>query len=123
MVSVGKLKAGRERYYLDQVQHPGRAQAIASGAEDYYVGGHESEGEWTGRAAATLGVEGVVSGQALHRLLAGEHPLDGSQLKRSGSVAAFDVPSRRPRASACCSASATRRCNPRSATRTAERSP
>src|SRR3954447_7471578 len=91
MVSVGKLKAGRERYYLDQVQHPGRAQAIASGAEDYYVGGHESEGEWTGRAAATLGVEGVVSGQALHRLLAGEHPLDGSQLKRSGSVAAFDV--------------------------------
>ena len=38
MVSVGKLKAGQARYYLDQAEtHPNAASALASGAEDYYV--------------------------------------------------------------------------------------
>jgi hypothetical protein len=41
MVSIGKLGAGQERYYLDKV---------AEGAEDYYSG--EAEGYWLGEAAA-----------------------------------------------------------------------
>jgi conjugative relaxase-like TrwC/TraI family protein len=92
MVSVGKLRAGQARYYLDQAEvQPSRAAALASGAEDYYVGGPEAAGEWLGRGARALGLDGVVDGEELHRLLAGEDPLSGAELRRSGSVAAFDV--------------------------------
>ena len=55
MVSVGKLKAGQARYYLDQAEpHPSQAAALASGAEDYYVGGTEAAGRWLGRGAPSL---------------------------------------------------------------------
>ena len=71
MVSVGKLKAGQARYYLDQAEpHPSAAQAVASGAEDYYVGGTEAAGEWRGRGADLLGVRGTVDAGPLHRVLA-----------------------------------------------------
>ena len=40
MLSIGKLGAGQERYYLDKV---------AEGAEDYYSGEGEAEGQWLGR--------------------------------------------------------------------------
>jgi len=92
MVSVGKLKAGHARYYLDQAQsQPSAADALASGAEDYYTGGTEAAGEWRGRGAAGLGLAGTVTAHELHRVLAGQHPLTGAQLRRGGSVAAFDV--------------------------------
>src|SRR5687767_7639478 len=88
MVSVGKLKAAQARYYLDQVEsHPSPAHAVASGAEDYYVGGTE----WHGRGAAELGLSGTVGAEHLQRTLAGQAPLTGVELRRSGSVAGFDV--------------------------------
>src|SRR5829696_4769472 len=92
MVSVGKLKPAHARYYLDQAESdPSPADAVASGAEDYYVGGSEAAGEWHGRGAAALGLSGTVGGEQLHRMLAGNAPLTGAQLRRSGSVAGFDV--------------------------------
>jgi conjugative relaxase-like TrwC/TraI family protein len=92
MVSVGKLKAAQARYYLDQVEsHPSPAHAVASGAEDYYLGGTEAAGEWHGRGAASLGLRGTVEAEQLERTLAGQAPLTGVCLRRSGSVAGFDV--------------------------------
>jgi hypothetical protein len=92
MVSVGKLKAGQARYYLDQAEsHPSPAHAVASGAEDYYVGGTEAAGRWQGRGAAALGLTDTVEAEALHRVLAGQDPRTGTELRRSGSVAGFDV--------------------------------
>ena len=49
MLSIGKLGAGQERYYLDKV---------AEGAEDYYSGEGEAEGHWLGDAAEDLGLVG-----------------------------------------------------------------
>jgi conjugative relaxase-like TrwC/TraI family protein len=92
MVSVGKLKAGQARYYLEQAEsHPSQASALASGAEDYYVGGSEAAGEWLGRGARSLGLTAAVGGQEFERVLAGQDPLSGIELRRSGSVAGFDV--------------------------------
>src|SRR4051794_25959982 len=92
MVSVGKLKAGQARYYLDQARsEPSQADALASGAEDYYTGGTEAAGEWHGRGAAALGLTGTLKADELHRVLAGQHPITGAELRGSGSVAAFDV--------------------------------
>src|SRR4051812_45935709 len=92
MVSVGKLKAAHAKYYLDQAEsHPSPADAIASGAEDYYTGGSEAAGRWEGRGAIALGLTDTVEAEALHRVLAGQHPRTGSELRRSGSVAGFDV--------------------------------
>ncbi len=92
MVSVGKLKAGQARYYLDEAEvQPSHAAALASGAEDYYLGGIEAAGKWLGRGARSLGLDGVVDGAELHRVLAGEDPLSGAELRRIGSVAGFDV--------------------------------
>ncbi len=92
MVSVGKLKAGQARYYLDQAEvQPSGAVAVASGAEDYYLGGPEAAGEWLGRGARSLGLDTVVDGDELHRVLEGEDPLSGAELRRGGSVAGFDV--------------------------------
>jgi hypothetical protein len=49
MLSIGKLGAGKHRYYLDKV---------AEGAEDYYSGEGEAEGYWLGDAARDLGLQG-----------------------------------------------------------------
>jgi hypothetical protein len=43
MLSIGKLGAGQEGYYTAKV---------AEGAEDYYSGRGEAEGQWVGSAAA-----------------------------------------------------------------------
>src|SRR5215208_7166719 len=92
MVSVGKLKAAQARYYLDQVEsHPSPAHAVASGAEDYYVDGTEAAGRWQGRGAIALGLTDTVKAEALHRVLAGQGPRTGTELRRSGTVAGFDV--------------------------------
>jgi hypothetical protein len=49
MLSIGKLVAGQERYYEQQV---------ARGADDYYAGRGEVEGRWMGAGAAALGLAG-----------------------------------------------------------------
>jgi conjugative relaxase-like TrwC/TraI family protein len=87
MLSIGKLGAGQERYYLDKV---------AEGAEDYYSGEGEAEGQWIGDAAAELGLEGKVDGEALTAMLTGADPATGEPLglrhvAGRGPVPGFDL--------------------------------
>ena len=72
MLSIGKLAAGQEAYYLGKV---------AEGIEDYYVGGGEAEGRWTGSGAAALGLEGSVSSDQLQAMLAAKNPVTGQPLQ------------------------------------------
>ena len=65
VLSIGKLAAGQEGYYL---------AAVAHGAEDYYLGAGEVPGYWIGTTADQLGLEGRVatrrssrSSRACHR--------------------------------------------------------
>jgi conjugative relaxase-like TrwC/TraI family protein len=87
MVSIGKLGAGQERYYLDKV---------AEGAEDYYSGEGEAEGQWLGDAAEDLGLYGTVEGDHLVAMLTGINPATGEplglrQVSGRGPVPGFDV--------------------------------
>jgi conjugative relaxase-like TrwC/TraI family protein len=94
MLSIGKIAVGQADYYLEQADGPTtRTRAVASGVEDYYLGGLEPAGEWIGDGAALLGLRGEVDGDELHRVLAGEHPATGLALGRwAGSrVPGFDL--------------------------------
>jgi conjugative relaxase-like TrwC/TraI family protein len=87
MLSIGKLGAGQESYYLEKV---------AEGAEDYYSGEGEAEGYWVGSLPALLGLEGKVDGEQLTAMLTGNSPVDGGPLGlRSvggrGPVPGFDL--------------------------------
>lgn len=86
MLSIGKLVAGAEDYYLSMV---------ARGQEEYYTGSGESPGSWVGSGTAALGLAGQVTPEDLHALLAGFSPRSGTELglpKRSGTrVAGFDL--------------------------------
>ena len=57
VLSLAKLAGTDQRYFLDQaggrVDHAG---SVASGVEDYYLGGPEAAGRWTGSAAGLLGL-------------------------------------------------------------------
>lgn len=72
VLSIGKLAAGQEAYYLGKV---------ANGIEDYYVGGGEAEGRWTGSGAATLGLHGTVESDQLQAMLAAKNPASGQPLQ------------------------------------------
>ncbi len=89
MLTIGKLGAGQERYYVEKV---------ADGAEDYYSGEGEAPGRWTGDAAAELGLGGDVGTDDLRAMLAGKHPSTGEPLIQSlgvnrgqGPVPDFDL--------------------------------
>src|SRR5215218_7866846 len=125
VLSLGKLAAGQAGYYLDQAQGTTtRAQAVASGVEDYYLGGHEAKGRWAGAGAAALGLRGEVAHEPLLRVLAGEHPATGDPLGRvlASRRPGFDLTFRRRSPSACCSGSVTTACGQRSRRRTTRRS-
>jgi TrwC relaxase len=77
MLTIGKLGAGQEAYYLDKV---------AGGAEDYYSGEGEAEGRWTGNATAELGLEAEVGADQLAAMLTGRNPADGTPLLGMGGV-------------------------------------
>src|SRR5215212_7554279 len=85
LLSIGKLVAGQERYYEQQV---------AQGRDDYYAGGGEAAGRWTGSGAAALGLDGEVEADAFAALIAGRDPESGEVL-RAGSgrnrVCALDL--------------------------------
>ena len=82
MLSLAKLGRGSEAYYLD---------AVAKGAEDYYVGRGEAPGYWAGRGAELLGLDGEVTPEALRAILAGTAP-DGSTLGAANrTVPGFDL--------------------------------
>ncbi len=87
MHSVGKLGTGQENYYLEKV---------AEGAEDYYSGEGEAEGQWIGEAAAELGLSGDVAPEQLTAMLTGHNPADGEPLGLRavgdrGPVPGFDL--------------------------------
>ncbi len=87
MLSIGKLGAGQERYYLDKV---------AEGAEDYYTGEGEAEGKWLGDAALELGLSGTVEAEQLTAMLTGQNPASGESLGLRavggrGAVPGFDL--------------------------------
>ncbi|MBS1679263.1 MAG: relaxase domain-containing protein [Actinobacteria bacterium] len=71
MLSIGKLGVGQERYYTEKV---------AEGAEDYYSGRGEAEGQWIGAAAAELGLDGKVEPDQLTAMLTGCNPVTGEPL-------------------------------------------
>jgi conjugative relaxase-like TrwC/TraI family protein len=81
VLSIGKLAAGQADYYLDQAGgRVSRAGAVAGGVEDYYVAGHEARGYWIGAGAWRIGVAGEVDRDGLTRVLAGAHPVSGSEI-------------------------------------------
>ena len=84
MLSVAKLGAGQEGYYLD---------SVAQGVEDYYLGHGETPGRWMGSASALLGLDGEVDAQDLRAVLEGRSPVDGTRLiqARKDRVPGFDL--------------------------------
>ena len=87
MLSIGKLVAGAEEYYLN---------TVARGLEEYYTGAAEAPGHWLGSAAAELGLSSEVDASHLAAVLRGHSPLDGSLLTGRAvppdkRVAGFDV--------------------------------
>jgi conjugative relaxase-like TrwC/TraI family protein len=72
VLSIGKLVAGQERYYEQQV---------AMGADDYYTGRGEVQGRWMGSGAAALGLDGEVEAEAFGALIAGRDPGSGEALR------------------------------------------
>lgn len=90
MLSVGILKPGRADYYVS---------TVATGLEDYYAGAGEAPGQWTGRGARLLGLEGEVDGVDLTAVLASLDPVSGERLTRAqgapkvpGFDATFNAP-------------------------------
>jgi conjugative relaxase-like TrwC/TraI family protein len=94
VLSIGKLSTGQHRYYLDQAgERVDVVESVGDGVEEYYVGGTEARGEWLGAGARERGLEGLVDGEALRRVLAGEDD-EGEQLRASRvpvSVAGYDL--------------------------------
>ena len=87
MLSLHKLSAGAEDYYMGQV---------AEGLEEYYTGAREAPGLWLGSACPDLGLEGEVANDDLRAVLGGLHPSDGSALSLrhvspEHRVSGFDV--------------------------------
>ncbi|HVQ57458.1 MAG TPA: MobF family relaxase [Solirubrobacterales bacterium] len=86
MLSIGKMGAGQEGYYLGKV---------AEGAEDYYSGEGEAEGYWLGDAAEDLGLQGKVDPDQLTAMLTGTNPASGESLGlrhvEGGPVPGFDL--------------------------------
>jgi conjugative relaxase-like TrwC/TraI family protein len=87
MLSIGKMGAGQEGYYLGKV---------AEGAEDYYSGEGEAEGYWLGDSAEDLGLQGKVDPDQLVGMLTGTNPSTGEpfglqHVSGKGPVPGFDL--------------------------------
>ena len=87
MLSIGKMGAGQEGYYLAKV---------AEGAEDYYSGDGEAEGYWLGDSAEDLGLQGKVDPDQLVGMLTGTNPATGEpfglqHVAGRGPVPGFDL--------------------------------
>ena len=71
MMSISKMGAGTEGYYLRLAR------------EDYYARGSEPPGRWAGAGAVDLGFVGVVEPDDLRSLVEGVHPGTGKPLVQS----------------------------------------
>jgi conjugative relaxase-like TrwC/TraI family protein len=85
MLSIGKLAAGREDYYL---------ASLAATGDEYYLDPTEIPGRWHGALAGRLGLAGTVDADAFRAVLDGCHP-DGTGLVPGaggkGRVTGFDL--------------------------------
>src|SRR5258708_17303790 len=72
VLTIAKFGPGHARYY---------EQSVAAGLDDYDAGRGESPGVWTGRGAAGLGLEGLVSAGQLGALIRGRDPLTEERLR------------------------------------------
>ncbi len=90
MLSIGKLGAGGQVYYL---------ATVAPGVEDYYVGRGEAPGRWRGSLADELGLDGRVDADSLRAVLEGRDPSSEAVLGRARSdrVPGFDLTFRAPK--------------------------
>jgi conjugative relaxase-like TrwC/TraI family protein len=86
MLSIGKMVARSEEYYL---------RTVATGREEYYTGSGESPGYWMGKGARRLGLEGEVAPGDLRLLLAGISPdgeiLTAGRVAEANRVSGFDL--------------------------------
>ncbi|MDQ8044932.1 MAG: MobF family relaxase, partial [Patulibacter sp.] len=88
MLKVTKMGLGQQEYF---------EKSVAKGMDDYYSGKGERPGEWHGRLATELGLEGTVSAAQFNALLAGLDPRDPERLpsladpKNERKVAAYDL--------------------------------
>jgi len=83
VLSIGKLGAGAEEYYLG---------TIARGVEEYYSDAGEVPGRWVGIGAHHLSLTGEVSGDDLRALLGGRQPSSGELLSsRPRRIPGFDL--------------------------------
>lgn len=87
VLSVWKLAAGQEAYYL---------QAVAQGVEDYYVGG-EAPGRWIASSTTMIGLAGEVAADDLHAVLSGRDPSSRKRLGRPHTMPGFDLTFRAPK--------------------------
>jgi len=83
VLSIGKLRAGAEDYYLG---------VVATGTEEYYTGAGETPGRWVGTSATRLGLAGEVDAIELRALLAGRHPRGDAPLAATHrKITGFDL--------------------------------
>ena len=69
MLSIGKMVAGAEDYYLG---------IVAQGKEEYYTGTGEAPGKWMGSGTEALSLRGEVVPDDLRAILAGDEYFDDS---------------------------------------------
>jgi conjugative relaxase-like TrwC/TraI family protein len=93
VLSIGKLAIGQADYYLQQARRRlDRPVGVATGVEDYYLGGPEAAGHWIGVLAVRLGVAGTVEDEGLRRALQARSPRTADLLpRRPLRVPGFDV--------------------------------
>ena len=86
VLSIGKMVAGSEDYYLN---------TVASGREEYYTGAGEAPGQWLGSGTRELGLSGEVAPDHLRSVLAGFAPdgrsLTAGRVRPDGRVSGFDL--------------------------------
>jgi conjugative relaxase-like TrwC/TraI family protein len=86
VLSIGKMVARSEDYYL---------QSVANGREEYYTGSGEAPGYWLGRGAQLLELSGQVAPDDLRAVLAGISPrgeiLNAGRVAEGHRVAGFDL--------------------------------
>jgi conjugative relaxase-like TrwC/TraI family protein len=98
--SVGRLAKNHETYYLSEV---------IEGREDYYLDPGEAPGRWIGRLAAELGLSGVFGAAELRAMLAGADPGSGAPLRASvASLPGLDLTLSAPKGVSICWALASR---------------
>ena len=71
MLSIGRLRLGREEYYL---------ASVAAGTDEYYTAHGDAPGQWIASSTKGLELSGEVAGDDLRTVLAGIHPYSGEAL-------------------------------------------